>query len=50
MREQLAAEERAKEARLIEQFLEKCRLDEEKERIARKAREEARMVCAWMFA
>jgi hypothetical protein len=42
LREKIAAEERAKEQRLIEQFLAKCAEDNKKEEIGRRAREEAR--------
>ncbi len=44
LRERIAAEERAKEQRLIEQFLARCAEDDRKQELALKAREEARMV------
>jgi len=43
LREKIAAEERAKEEKLIAQFLAKCIEDDRKQEIARKAREEARL-------
>ena len=44
LREKTAAEERAKEACLIAQFLQKCAEDDAKEALARKARDEAMLV------
>lgn len=42
LRERIAAAEAAKEAALIAQFLEKCKEDDRRDAIARKAKEEAR--------
>ena len=42
IRERLAEQERAKEQRLIAQFLDKCREDDRNDALAHKAREEAR--------
>jgi pantothenate synthetase len=43
IRERIAAEEAAKEAALIKQFLDKCAEDDRREAAARSAREEARL-------